>query len=73
MRTTFLSRGGPRAEELLAGLSELYPVYEPEPGVFDVYGDDQAALLDLLDAVRPNWRMYLQLEEGAEGAASRSR
>jgi hypothetical protein len=70
MRMTFLSRGGPRAEELLAGLSELYPVYEAEPGVFDVYGDDQAVLLDLLDAVRPNWRMYLQPLGGADGAAA---
>jgi hypothetical protein len=68
MRMTFLSRGGPRAEELLAWLYEVFPVYEAEPGVFDVYGDDHTAVLDVLDTVRPNWRMYLQLEEGAERA-----
>ena len=33
IRTTFLSKGGPRVQELIALLSGLYPVYEAEPGV----------------------------------------
>jgi transglutaminase-like putative cysteine protease len=44
-----------------------YPVYEAEPGVIDVYSDDQASLFSQLNSVKPNWRMYLQIAEGAEG------
>jgi hypothetical protein len=44
-----------------------YPVYEAEPDVIDVYSDDQAALFSQLNSVTPNWRMYLQIAEGAEG------
>jgi hypothetical protein len=72
MRVTFVSKGGPRAEELLAGLSELYPVYEAEPGVFDVYSDDRSAIYDVLDSVTPGWRMYLQVDNRTEGVAPRS-
>ena len=67
MRTTFLSKGGPRARELIAGLATVYPVYEAEPGVFDVYSDDYAAIYALLDEVTPSWRMYLQLDDRSEG------
>jgi hypothetical protein len=67
MRTTFLSKGGPRAQELIAHLAKLYPVYEAEPGVIDVYSDDQAALFSQLNSARPNWRTYLQVGEGDEG------
>ena len=69
MRITFVSKGGPRAEELLAGLSELYPVYEAGPGVFDVYSDDHSAIYGLLDSVTPGWRMYLQVDNRVEGEA----
>lgn len=67
VRTTFISKGGPRAQQLVAGLATRYPVYEAGPGVVDVYSDDQPALFDLLSSVTPNWRMYLQVGEGAEG------
>ena len=67
VRTTFISKGGPKAQALVAGLANRYPVYEAGPGVVDVYSDDQPALFDLLSSVTPNWRMYLQVGEGAEG------
>jgi hypothetical protein len=61
MLTTFVSRGGPTADRLVAVLGERFPVYQPEPGVWDVYSDSEAPLFAALREVTPSWATHLQL------------
>lgn len=71
MLTTFVSQGGPTAERLIALLGERFPVYQPEPGVYDVYTDSEAPLFATLSEVTPSWATHLQLHR-SRGRGERS-